>query len=36
MTNDTDGYVLLLPVNSGGKCELMRRNTTGDHTFKSW
>lgn len=36
MTNDTDGYVLLLPVNSGGKCELMRRNATGDHTFKSW
>lgn len=36
MTNNTDGYVFLLPISAGGKCRAMRRTSSGDSDLKTW
>lgn len=36
MTDDTDGYILLLPISDNGRCKVLHRTTSGDAELKTW
>lgn len=36
MTDDTDGYILLLPISANGRCKVLRRTISGDDELRTW
>ena len=36
MVNDSDGYILHLPISANGSCKVLHRTTSGDAELKTW
>ena len=36
MTDDTDGYILMLPISTNGRCKVLHRTNSGDDELRTW